>query len=135
MLVGIVNAMGLFTALKGRLRAAVNPDLSDGAKWIVTVSELELSCMRPNGAVESLAWNDLEVLAIETTDEGPFVADVFWNFQGKTSRLVVPLGATGDEAMLTRVQSLPGFDNEMLVKAMTSTSNERFILWRRNSAS
>ena len=126
--------MGLFATLKGRLRGAVNPDLSDEAKWIVIVSELELSCMRPNGALEAVAWDDLEVVAIETTDEGPFVADVFWNFAGKTSSCVVPLGATGDEALLTRVQSLPGFDNEMLVKAMTSTSNERFVLWRRNAS-
>ena len=69
---------GLLAKLKGRLRLSANPDLNFESKWIVTVSEQGISCMRPNGIVESLTWDDLEVVAIETTDEGPFVADVFW---------------------------------------------------------
>jgi hypothetical protein len=126
--------MGFLTMLKARWRAARNPELNFEAKWNVTVLEDEVSCTRPNGKVESLKWDDLEVLAVETTDEGPFVADVFWYLAGKTSGFVVPLGATGEDALLKRLQALPGFDNEMLSTAMASTSNQRFILWRRDSA-
>jgi hypothetical protein len=126
--------MGFFTILKARWRAACNPDLNFEAKWNVTVSENEVSCTRPNGKVESLKWDDLEVVAVETTNEGPFVADVFWYLAGETSGCVVPLGATGEDAMLKRLQTLPGFDNETLSKAMASTSNQRFILWRKNDA-
>ena len=126
--------MGLLAKLKGRLRLSANPDLNFESKWIVTVSEQGISCMRPNGIVESLTWDDLEVVAIETTDEGPFVADVFWFLAGETSGCVVPLGATGEDIMLKRLQTLPGFDNETLTKAMSSTSNARFVLWRRTAA-
>lgn len=126
--------MGLLAKLKDRLRVATNSDLNFESKWVVTVSENEISCVRPNGIVESLTWDELEVVAIETTDEGPFVADVFWLLAGATSGCVVPLGATGEDLMLKRLQTLPAFDNETLTKAMSSTSNARFVLWRKNAA-
>lgn len=126
--------MGLLAKLKDRLRVATNSDLNFESKWVVTVSENEISCVRPNGIVESLTWDELEVVAIETTDEGPFVADVFWLLAGETSGCVVPLDATGEDLMLKRLQTLPGFDNETLTEAMSSTSNARFVLWRKNAA-
>ena len=126
--------MGFLNILKARLSSTLNSDLDSEAKWIVTISDDEVSCIRPNGKVESVKWDDLELVAIETSDEGPFVADVFWYLAGKTSGCVVPLGASGEDALLKRLQMLPSFDNEMLPKAMTSTSNQRFILWRRNGA-
>jgi hypothetical protein len=126
--------MSLFSTLKARLNAALHPDLNFEAKWIVAVSDHRISCTRPNGKAESLEWADLKVVAIETTDEGPFAADVFWYLAGESSGCVVPLGATGEPTLVERLQTLPGFDNEALIKAMTSTSNQRFILWRKNGA-
>jgi hypothetical protein len=34
--------------------------------------------------------------------------------------------------MLEKIQQLPGFDNEAVIKAMTSTTNNRFICWQRS---
>jgi hypothetical protein len=76
----------------------------------------------------------LQLVAVETTDEGPFAADVFFHLTGETSGCVVPLGATGEPVLVERLQTLPGFDNETLIKAMTSTSNQRFILWQKQNA-
>ena len=126
--------MGLLSTLKARLNAARNPDLRFEAKWVVTVSSDRISCERPNGNVKSVEWADLRMVAVETTDEGPFAADVFWHLTGETSSCVVPLGATGEPALVERLQTLPGFDNETLIKAMTSTSNQRFILWQKPDA-
>ena len=126
--------MGLFSVLKARLNATRNPDLKVEEKWIVAVSDDRISCTRPSGKIESLEWADLQVVAIETTDQGPFAADVFWYLAGETSGCVVPLGATGEPALVELLQTLPGFDNEALIKAMSSTSNQRFILWRKNDA-
>jgi hypothetical protein len=113
------------------MNAEANSNRNPESNWVVTLSDEEISCTRPNGKVESLKWNDLKLVTIETTDEGPFVADVFWCLAGETSGCVVPLGATGEEAMLERLQALPGFDNEQLIEAMASTSNQRFLLWRK----
>lgn len=41
-----------------------------------------------------------------------------------------PAGDMPDE-LLTRLQDLPGFDNEELIAAMSSATEARFALWRR----
>ena len=121
--------MSFLTKLGGLFQRDVDVE----AKWTVTFNGDEVYSTRPNGKVESLRWDDLEVVAVETTDEGPYVMDVFWYLAGKDSGCVVPNGATGVTEMLTRLQTLEGFDNEALSKAMASTSNARFILWRKNA--
>ncbi len=126
--------MTFLATLKTRFNAAFHPDLNFEAKWVVAVSESEVSCTRPNGEVESLRWDDLQVVAIETTDEGPYIADVFFYLAGEQTGCVVPLGATGEDEMIKRLQDLPGFDNEAFSEAMASTSNRKFIVWRRNGA-
>jgi len=122
-------------SLKTNLTAAFGKqDLNFEAKWIVSVDELGISCQRPNGVIESVAWNDLKLIAIETTDEGPYVPDVFWYLIGDKGGCVVPLGATGEKDMMEKLQQLPNFDNEALSEAMTSTSNRKFVCWERNGA-
>ena len=33
--------------------------------------------------------------------------------------------------LLSRLQQLPGFDNEAVIKAMGSTNNAKFLCWKR----
>jgi hypothetical protein len=123
--------MGFSTTLKTRLHAATHPPLKSEAQWVVTITDQNVSCTRPNGKVESLAWDDLQVVAIETSDEGPYVMDVFWYLAGEHSGCVIPNGATGVAELIERLQALADFDNASLSNAMASASNARFILWRR----
>lgn len=109
------------------------PDLNFEANWIVTVSDVEISCRRPNGEIESVTWDDLKIVVIETTDEGPYAPDVFWYLAGEKSGCVVPNGATGEEEMLKHLQLLPNFDNEALISAMSSTDNNKFVCWKRDN--
>jgi hypothetical protein len=123
--------MDFLTTLKDRFKAGFTPDLNFEGKWFVAVSDTEISCTRPNGNVESVDWDDLRVVAIETTDEGPW-PDVFWYLAGKEAGCVVPLGATGEDLLVERLQALCGFDNAAFAEAMSCTSNRRFIVWKRN---
>jgi len=43
----------------------------------------------------------------------------------------VPASAEGFDALLARVQQLPGFDDEAVVAAMGSSTNARFDVWQR----
>jgi hypothetical protein len=94
-------------------------------------------CERPDGRVESVAWNDLEAVIVETTDEGPWAADVFWILARTNMAMgcVIPQGATGEKALLERLQKLPGFDNKALIQAMGSTSNAKFLCWKKSADS
>ena len=117
--------------LKSKLTPNKEASLQPESSYVVTISDAEISCRHPNGVTESVAWDELEIVAIETTDLGPFVPDVFWQLAGKQSGCVVPQGATGEDALIRRLQALPRFDNEKMIEAMASTSNQTFICWKR----
>lgn len=86
----------------------------------------------PDGNVEIVRWDDLLEVNIITTDEGPYVDDVYWMLHGKDGRgCAVPSEADGMKELLSRLQELPGFDNEAVLKAMGSTNNAIFHCWKR----
>jgi hypothetical protein len=83
--------------------------------------------------MEVVYWDDLVEISIITTDEGPFVDDVFWILSGSTSGCLAPSEAEGTKELLSKLQQLPGFDNEAAIRAMGSTSNAKFLCWQRHS--
>ena len=83
------------------------------------------------GKVEQVAWGDLMEVSVVTTGDGPFAEDVFFVLAGRDgSGCVVPQGAPESTPLLERLQRLPGFDNETLIRAMSSTRDTSFVCWR-----
>jgi hypothetical protein len=115
----------------------VAPRLQMESRYVVTVDEKEVRCRRPSGETESVTWDDLDGVIVETNDTGPWGADVWWLLFGVNgaSGCVIPQGATGEQALLSKLQSLPGFDNEQLIAAMSCTDNQKFLCWTRTAAS
>lgn len=101
------------------------------SQYIVRLSDFAVSCRHPDGATESVAWDDLQKVELVTTDHGPFIPDVFWVLHGSEVGCVVPVGATGERELLQRLQLLPGFRNEAVIEAMSSTDNRRFLCWQK----
>jgi len=86
----------------------------------------------PDGRSEGVTWANLVRVSVLTTDEGPFVEDVFFVLESADGKgCVVPQEADHDSRLLEFLQKLPGFDNEQLVRAMTSVENARFLCWER----
>ena len=83
----------------------------------------------PSKEPESIKWDSLIGVAVETTDQGPFVEDVYWLLASKEKVISYPSEASGSEEMLKRLQEIPTFNNERLIEAMTCTDNQTFILW------
>lgn len=98
---------------------------------IVEMTDSHVCSTRPDGTIEEISWDELNGFDIETNSLGPFAPDVFWVLHGDERRCVIPQGATGDGALLERLQQLPGFDNETFIEAMASTSDATFEIWRR----
>lgn len=101
------------------------------ARPTVTFNEEVITCQRPSGLVETVKWADLQMIMIMTTEDGPAVNDVFWVFEAGNSGCVVPSDADGMERLLIRLQQLPGFDNESVLTAMASTTNQQFVCWKQ----
>jgi hypothetical protein len=86
----------------------------------------------PDGRIETVRWNDLQEVGILTTDEGPMVEDVYWMLVGANGGCAISGGAQGMGELLARLQQLPGFDNASVIEAMGSTTNNKFLCWKRN---
>jgi hypothetical protein len=98
----------------------------------VEFDEREVRRYLSDGRTESIAWEDIDEIDIVTTDEGPWVDDLFWLFIDKerSKGCAVSNQADGFKDLLHRIQRLPGFDNAMVVQAMGSTSNRSFVVWK-----
>ena len=113
----------------GEPHALLEPE----SRFVVRLSDSEIVCERPDGEVERVGWTELKKVEVVTTGDGPFTPDVFWVLHGTDGGCAVPQGATGDSQLLERLQELPGFDNGALIKAMSSTSDRRFLCWQRKA--
>jgi hypothetical protein len=129
---GIVLSLG-WRVRKGR-RAVLMPE----ALCAVTFDDRTITVRYPYGETRAIGWSELALVGIKTTDEGPFVADVFWGLHGPDGKpqVVYPQGATGEEGLLAEMQRrLADFDNRQLIEAMGSTRNAFFVIWQGGSPS
>jgi hypothetical protein len=85
-----------------------------------------------NGTVpQSLAFDDLAAIVIESNEKGPWGEDVIWHLLGRAEGncLSIPQTAEGLSPLLERLQRLPGFDNQQVIAAMASSSLNAFLCW------
>src|SRR5262245_29029993 len=80
-------------------RAPLDPE----SRFIVSLSDSEVVCKRPDGKVERVAWADLQKVEVITTSDGPFAPDVFWLLHGTEGGCAIPQGATGESQLLARL--------------------------------
>jgi len=116
----------MFDWLKSKLEREQRERLYPESLYVVTVSSTEVSCQKPDGRIETIAWDDLQAVVVETNDTGPWWTDIWWILSGTQSWCVVPQGATGEDELIEKLQTLPGFE----IKGMNSTENRRFVCWQ-----
>jgi hypothetical protein len=106
------------------------------ARWLVALEPEQVAITDDRGGVRRLALADLRGVAIETNDSGPWGTDVWWLLFGAKDRVacMYPQGATGEKAILDYLCALPGFDFAEMTRAMGSTDNAVFPVWRREDA-
>lgn len=123
----------MFEFVKRLFRRNAEPQLyyNPEAKFVVTVNDASVRCIRPNGDSEEVKWADLRAVLIETNDTGPVGVDVLWILVGTEGGCIVPAGASGEARLLDALQRLPGFDNEAMIAAMGSVENRKFLCWEK----
>lgn len=84
---------------------------------------------------KKIRWDNLNEISIQTTDEGPYNVDIFWLFIEKDRKTVctIPNNAKDFSDLLNHIQSFPGFNNELVLQAMSSVSNANFKVWSSSS--
>ena len=103
-------------------------------RWQVKILSDILEVVDPNQDIQRIRLEDINGIAIETNDSGPFGMDVIWYLSDGVSTISFPMGATGETDVMKKLQTLDGFDNQELINAMGCTDNKTFILLNRSKA-
>ena len=90
-----------------------------------------IAIKRPFRKPVSVRIDDLDEIAVETTDEGPFVEDVFWILKRGELRIRIGDPHPVFKMLMDRFGKLEGFDWRPFTEAMSCTDNRYFLCWRR----
>jgi hypothetical protein len=102
-------------------------------KVIVSFDDRGWTARRADGVKEFAAWDELESVEIRTTDDGPYLEDVFLVLRTEAGASVLPQGFDPFDALFERLQQLPGFDNSAVITAMGCADNAIFPCWNRHN--
>ena len=100
-------------------------------RCIVHLSDSEIVCERPDGTTECVIWSDLQTVEVLSTSDLLMGPDEMWILHGTRSGCVIPSTAIGADALLERLQTLPGFDNDIFWEAMTCKAERSFTCWQK----
>lgn len=80
---------------------------------------------------EQVAWVDIASVRIMTTDQGPWIEDVFFVIDSRNGNgCVVPHDLAVKSGLLEALQArLEGLNNAAVIAAMTSTDKRVFTIW------
>jgi hypothetical protein len=120
--------MGIFSFFKKNKKD--KSSLVPESKWKVEFIETIIKATDYDGIESSIEISGIHQVIIETNDSGPWGTDIWWRILSNSGVLSVPGGASGESEMLENFQRFPNFDNEQLIKAMSSTENTEFIVWK-----
>jgi hypothetical protein len=115
----------------GRFKKKPETKLWPEARWTVSVDDSGFHVTDHTGDTRTVTVADLSGVAIETNDNGPLGADVWWLLFGADRKLACafPQGATGDKVVIDHLMKLPNFDFKEMTNAMCSTDDATFALW------
>lgn len=86
---------------------------------------------RPLGRKVSVRIDELDEIGVETTDQGPFIEDVYWILKQGDVSIRIPQPHPIFEMLMDRLGSLEGFDWKPFNEAMCCTDNRYFLCWRK----
>ncbi len=91
-----------------------------------------IRCVKPDGKVEILYWRDLAGVFIMVSDQEPYASDLHWILAGKEhGGCVFPNTAAGAAEIIRYMQdTLKGFNNSEIIKAMERKENKKFLIWK-----
>lgn len=118
--------MGLFNIFKRKKRK--QPE--DYFK--IEINDEWITVEHPKRKKEVVRWNDIESIKMITTDDGPFLPDLWLALLSSDGGCLIPQGAKGYNEVYEIVSEYSGFDFEKIIIAMGITQNAEFTVWKKN---
>lgn len=102
-----------------------------GGPGVVDVDERLITYFGPLGG-GSISIDELARVEVRTTDLGPMVSDLFWEFTATDgSFLSIPGDAENAVLIFDALAALPGADYEAATRAAGSTEPASFVIWEK----
>ncbi len=91
-----------------------------------------IRCVKSNGDIEVLRWDQLAGVLIMISAEGPYAYDMHWVMAGRDDGgCVFPNTAAGASDIIRYMQdNLKGFNNGEIIKAMDAKESGKFVIWK-----
>jgi len=109
-----------------------------GEPFVINLYDDRVVVHRPDGQREELAWDALERVIVRVMDRAPWAGAAWLILAGDADSrqgCVAPLDAANRDALVTRLQTLPGFSQQKLDNALRDAaagkSRSDAILWKR----
>lgn len=113
----------------------MSPDSSSARSRAVSVDDVGVRRQLADGTEESVTWAELSAVVVRVIPEGPFREDVFLMLAASDGTgTAVPSGDPAANALIERLQTLPGFDHDKFVEAMTTDADEAYVVWKAGGA-
>lgn len=144
--IGVVSTISAFRGAYGwvlpltmggiALALLLLPNVGPRRREFVQIDEDGVA-VEAKGGVEHVTWEEVQKVRILTTNEGPFVEDVYFLLEAQGGRgCAVPHEAAVRTKLLEELQSrLPGLQDEKVIEAMGCTDNNSFTIWERSGGS
>lgn len=102
-----------------------------GGPGVVEVDERQITYFGPLGG-GTVSIDELTRVQVRTTDLGPAVSDLFWDFVDTSGTvLTIPGDAENVSLIFDALSALPGADFEAAIRASGSTGNALFVIWEK----
>jgi hypothetical protein len=96
----------------------------------VSVDDTGVRRQLADGSEEAVTWSELTAVVIRVIPEGLSKEDVFFMLAGANGKgTAIPSADPAADALIERLQTLPGFDNEKFIEAMTTDADEIYVVW------
>lgn len=111
------------------------PNVGPRQREFVQIDEVGVA-VETKAGVERVTWADLSKVRILTTNEGPWIEDVYFLLEARDGhRCAVPHEAAVRTRLLEELQSrLQGVRDDKVIEAMGCTDNNSFTIWERPGA-
>jgi len=97
----------------------------------VTITDDFVRVEHPKRKTEEIFWKDINEIRFINTNGGPFTIDIWLALISDNGGCLIPQGTQGCEKVYDIVSKYDGFDFENVIKSMSSTNDEQFLLWQR----
>lgn len=102
--------------------------------FVVTFDGKEIRSSHPERSYGSIVVDRIVEVGVLTTDDGPVAPDVWiMLLDSKGLACTFPSDAEGHKPVIDILLKFEGFDHRTLIEAMGSTSNAKFVVWKKQS--